>query len=117
MTIPWSELANPPATLGFSVNNLARKFGTPYTKAHLYAAWIAHLTAHDTPVESRPPSSAVDDGVTYLVGRGLATYNAGTDTITFLNLDSEGKPARLHRVPSDGINVELLPNGAASESV
>jgi hypothetical protein len=109
MSLVWTDLANSPATLGWTVNNLARKVGVPYTKAALFNAWTTFLTAHDTPVEGLPPISAIDTGANYLVSVGLATYD-GT-TITFTHLDADGRPAHLRRVPGNEYALELNPNG------
>jgi len=109
----WAELNLSPATLGWSVINVMRRFGVT-TRTAVHTAW---RDAEYEPTSSleQLPIELVDDGIDYLVNAGLATFV--DPTITPTNVDADGKPSRLRRVPGDDTTLELLPPGEAPQSV
>lgn len=99
---------NAPATNAWSVINMMRRYGAT-TKAAVLTAWLAVETVPGN--VTLPVSGDVDDGVNYLVANGFATFD-GT-TITASHIGTDGKPARLRRVPGNEFALEYLPDGAS----
>ena len=102
------------ATNGWSVNNVMRAFSVN-TKTAVHASWQA---GKDPPRTTTTfDISRVQQGIDYLVSAGFCTYNSGTGVITPTNVGSDGKPARLRRVPGNENALELLPPGATPQSI
>jgi hypothetical protein len=113
MSKTYASLNLAPATKGFSVNNIMRRFSVA-TRTAIHVAWRDFEREHDiAEVVEDLPIGIVDDGIAYLVSAGLATSD-GT-TITPTNIGSDGKPARLRRVPGNDFGLEVLPSGATPQ--